>query len=463
MQKAIQRDIFRAYDIRGKVNEDFFPPDAYAIGLVIGSKLLAMKRHQILIGRDGRLSSPEIKQHLLIGLLDSGCDVIDLGLTPTPIAYFATLQLSVPDAVIVTASHNPGHYNGIKMVIGNAPLTEKEIRQIYDSIFENRYQPAEQRGTHSLYSDILDDYSTAVISDIKLAKPLNIAIDCGNGVTSILAESLFTSIGCVVTPLFCELDGHFPNHSPDPTDPDNLLALQQLVIEQNLDLGIAFDGDGDRVIAVNGQGKILWPDRIMMLLAQSILADFPASTVVCDVKCSDLLGHTVKASGGEVELCPTGHSHLKRVVKETNAMLGGEFSGHIILRDRWSDFDDGLYAAARLLEALSLHDEKCDVVFAQLPENSSTPEYRLPFPTPTTAKSALDHLIHTADFKDGNLSFIDGLRVDFNYGWGLMRTSNTSPDITVRFEASSVEQLESIKAQFRVLLRNAGINNELPF
>jgi len=427
MQKMIQSDIFRAYDIRGKVNEDFFPPDAYAIGLVIGNKLLIENRQEILIGRDGRLSSPEIRQHLLMGLLDSGCDVIDLGLTPTPVAYFALKQLSVPNAVIVTASHNPGHYNGIKMVINNAPLTEEEIRQIYDSIFEDRYW------------------------------------DCGNGVTSVLAQSLFQSIGCDVYPLFCELDGRFPNHSPDPTEPKNLVALQKLVVDEQLDIGIAFDGDGDRVIAVDGKGKILWPDRIMILLAQQVLKNSPRSTVVCDVKCSDLLSHTVKKAGGKIVLCATGHSHLKSKVRETNALLGGEFSGHIILRDRWFDFDDGLYAAARLLETLSRRAESCEVVFTQLPENHSTPEYRLSLSDPAAAKSLLGCLIRAANFNDAKPCFIDGMRVDYEDGWGLMRASNTSPDLTFRFEAVSAIRLEAIKVPFRRLLKNAGIKNELPF
>lgn len=463
MQKMIQPDIFRAYDIRGKVNEDFFPPDAYAIGLVIGNKLLAQNRHKILIGRDGRLSSPEIKQNLLKGLLDSGCDVTDLGLTPTPVAYFALEQLSVPDAVIVTASHNPGHYNGIKMVIDNAPLTEQEIRQIYDLIFENRYSKSERPGELTQYDDIIKDYSSAVVGDIKLAKTLRVGIDCGNGVTSILAESLFTSMGCEVSPLFCKLDGRFPNHSPDPTEPKNLEALQQLVIKEQLDLGIAFDGDGDRVIAVDGKGKILWPDRIMILLAQQMLKDAPGATVVCDVKCSDLLSGTVRKAGGKIVLCPTGHSHLKAKVREFDAILGGEFSGHIILRDRWSDFDDGLYAAARLLEALSLSDESCEEVFAKLPENYSTPEYRLGFPDPAAAKSLLGSLIRDANFKDAKPCYIDGMRVDFDDGWGLMRASNTSPDLTFRFEAISEHRLEAIKVPFRHLLKNAGINTKLPF
>lgn len=463
MQKMIQPDIFRAYDIRGKVYEDFFPPDAYAIGLVIGNKLLAQNRHEILIGRDGRLSSPEIKQHLLMGLLDSGCNVVDLGLTPTPIAYFALKQLNVPDAVIVTASHNPGHYNGIKMVINNAPLTEKEIRQIYDSIFEERYRKTEQTGKLRQYNDILSDYSAAVVDDIKLAKPLRIGLDCGNGVTSVLAESLFKSIGCEVHPLFCELDGRFPNHSPDPTEPENLVALQALVKKKQLDIGIAFDGDGDRVIAVDGKGKILWPDRIMILLAQHVLKSAPGSTVVCDVKCSDLLSHTVRQAGGEIALCATGHSHLKSKVRETNALLGGEFSGHIILRDRWSDFDDGLYAAARLLETLSLRFESCEEVFAQLPENHSTPEYRLCLSNPAAAKSLLGCLIRDANFINAKPCFIDGMRVDYEDGWGLMRASNTSPDLTFRFEANSASRLEAIKVPFRSLLKNAGINTELPF
>ena len=463
MKKMIQSDIFRAYDIRGKVNEDFFALDAYAIGLVIGHKLLANNRNKILLGRDGRLSSPEIKQHLQLGLLDAGCDVVDLGLTPTPVAYFALQQLSVPDAVIVTASHNPGHYNGIKMVIDNTPLTEKEIRQIYDSIFADHYSKSKVPGELTQYDNILNDYTEAVTSNIKLAKPLRIGIDCGNGVTSVLAESLFKSIGCDVFPLFCELDGRFPNHSPDPTQPENLIALQQLVINEQLDLGIAFDGDGDRVIAVDGKGKILWPDRIMILLAEQVLKDAPGATVVCDVKCSDLLSHTVRGGGGKIVLCPTGHSHLKQKVRESDALMGGEFSGHIILRDRWSDFDDGLYAAARLLEALSFRSESCAEVFEKLPENHSTPEYRLPFSNPAAAKSLLGCLIRDAKFMDAKPCFIDGMRVDYKDGWGLMRASNTSPDLTFRFEAISENRLEAIKVPFRLLLKNAGIKTELPF
>ena len=463
MQKMIQPDIFRAYDIRGKVNEDFFPPDAYAIGLVIGHKLLAQGRNKILIGRDGRLSSPVIKQHLMLGLLDSGCNVVDLGLTPTPVAYFALKQLSVPDAVIVTASHNPGHYNGIKMVINNSPLTEEEIRQIYDSIFSEQFRKSPKTGALEYYTEILSDYCAAVSGDISLAKPLRVGIDCGNGVTSLIAESLFTSIGCEVFPLFCELDGRFPNHSPDPTDPKNLKALQHLVISEELDIGIAFDGDGDRVIAVDGTGKILWPDRIMILLAQQLLKDAPGSTVVCDVKCSDLLKNVVEKAGGVMAMCPTGHSHLKAMVRETNAILGGEFSGHIIMRDRWSDFDDGPYVAARLLEVLSSRAEKCEKIFAELPENHSTPEHRLCLPNTSAAKSLLGKLIAKADFAESKVCLIDGMRVDFKDGWGLMRASNTSADLTFRFEANTAIRLESIKILFRQLLRNSGINTELPF
>ena len=463
MKKMIQSDIFRAYDIRGKVNEDFFPPDAYAIGLVIGYKLLAKGRNKILVGRDGRLSSPEIKQHLVMGLLDTGCNVVDLGLTPTPVAYFALEHLSISDAVIVTASHNPGHYNGIKMVIDNAPLTEQEIREIYDSIFAEEYRKTENTGALSQYNTILEDYSQAVAKDIKLSKTLRVGIDCGNGVTALLAESLFTAIGCEVFPLFCQLDGRFPNHSPDPTEPANLKSLQALIIREKLDLGIAFDGDGDRVIAVDGKGKILWPDRIMILLAQQVLKDAPGATVVCDVKCSDLVNHAVEAAGGVIALCPTGHSHLKSMVRQTNAVMGGEFSGHIILRDRWSNFDDGLYAAARLLEALSLKDESCEAVFSTLPENHSTPEYRISLCNPAEAKSLLGCLIRDADFVGAKPCYIDGMRVDYPDGWALMRASNTSPDLTFRFEANSENRLEAIKAPFRVLLKNAGIKTELPF
>lgn len=463
MKPLIQQEIFRAYDIRGKVNEEFFPPDAYAIGLVLGHKVKHGGRHKILLGRDGRLSSPEIKRHLLSGLIDAGCDVVDLGLTPTPVAYFAMQHLQVADAVIVTASHNPGHYNGIKMVINNAPLSKEEIHALYDSIFDNTCKRAPRPGQLTQYHSILEDYTATVVADISLKKPMKVAIDCGNGVTSLLAEDLFKRLGCEVSPLYCELDGHFPNHSPDPTEPENLQALQKLVVSEGLDLGIAFDGDGDRVIAVDGNGKILWPDRIMILLAQQLLNQQPGATVVCDVKCSYLLNQAVQNAGGQLSLCPTGHSHLKKQVREMNAPLGGEFSGHIILRDRWSDFDDGLYAAARLLETLSESQQSCAEIFAGLPENHSTPEYRLSLTNAAAAKTLLERLIKDAAFENARPCFIDGMRVDFNDGWGLMRASNTSSDLTFRFEAATAQRLEAIKRPFRHLLQQAGIKAELPF
>lgn len=463
MTRLIQPEIFRAYDIRGKVNEEFFPLDAYSIGLVIGHKVLASGRNQILLGRDGRLSSPEIKQHLQSGLLASGCNVVDLGLTPTPVAYFALGHLQIVDAVIVTASHNPGHYNGIKMVIDNAPLSKEEIRQIYDAIDEKQFTPAKTSGIVSKFDTILPDYTAAVADNVTLKKPLKIAIDCGNGVTSLLAEDLFRKLGCDVSPLFCELDGSFPNHSPDPTEPKNLIALQELVIREKLDLGIAFDGDGDRVIAVDGNGKILWPDRIMILLAQQILQHQPNATVVCDVKCSYLLSQAVKDLGGKISLCPTGHSHLKKQVRELNSPLGGEFSGHIILRDRWSNFDDGLYAAARLLEMLSENKRNCTEIFADLPENHSTPEYRLSLANAAAAQKLLGSLIRDADFSGAKPCYIDGMRVDYCDGWGLMRASNTSSDLTFRFEAATAQRLEAIKTPFRHLLKQAGIKADLPF
>ena len=463
MTKVMQPDIFRAYDIRGKVNEEFFPPDAHEIGLVIGSKLMSQGRNKILLGRDGRLSSPEIKQYLLSGLLASGCDVIDLGLTPTPVVYFALQKLDVPDAVIVTASHNPGHYNGIKMVVNNCPLTKDEIHQIYKAIAEAHYASSDKQGKSTRYEHILSDYPATVVKDIKLKKPLRIAIDCGNGVTSLLAESLSSQLGCEVVPLFCDLDGNFPNHSPDPTVPENLKSLQQVVIENELDIGIAFDGDGDRVIAVDCNGKILWPDRIMILLAEQTLKQHKNATVVCDIKCSYLLKNSVEAAGGRIKLCPTGHSHLKRTTRDTKAILGGEFSGHIILADRWSCHDDGLYAAARLLESLSFHAESCAEVFNNIPDSYSTPEYRIPQTCNATAVAQLKKLMDNANFINANLCLIDGMRVDYNDGWGLMRTSNTSPDLTFRFEAESEQRLESIKGTFRRLLSDSGIKADLPF
>lgn len=458
----ISNEIFRAYDIRGEVGTDFTPQETYQIGLAIGTALQKRNSPILLLGRDARLTSPEISAFVKQGLLETGCQIIDLGIIPTPALYFGLSHLSVENGLMITASHNPTSHNGIKMVMENAPLTAEEIQTLFHCIEQQKFSYKEQR--HSITrTNILNDYQQAISDDITLQRPLRIAIDACNGAGSLVAESLFGQIGCEVHPLFCELDGNFPNHPPDPTKPPHLKALQALVIAQQLDLGLAFDGDADRVIAVDGKGKVLWPDRIMILLANSILKKHPNSKVAYDVKCSYLLPKAIAAAGGEAIICVSGHSILKTYMKEIDAIMGGEFSGHIILRDRWSNFDDAIYNAARLLEVLSELEITPTSAFRKIPESISTPEYLLFFEKAAFAKQAMLKIIESATFSSTKQTLIDGLRVDFDDCWGLVRASNTTPTLTFRFEAETESRLAAIKNEFRQLLTRAGINKKLPF
>jgi phosphomannomutase/phosphoglucomutase len=330
----ISKDIFKAYDIRGEIGKDFIPQDAYCIGLGIGTQLQqaacvngVKQTPQLLLGRDGRITSPEIAFELCRGLLETGCQVTDLGIIPTPALYFALGHLQIVNGLMITASHNPANHNGIKMVFANKPLSKENIQQLYYLIQSERFDCPTTPPFPVIYHTILPAYQQAILNDVSLQRPLQIAIDSCNGVAALMAEELFTQLGCQVFPLFCQLDGTFPNHPPDPTKPAHLKALQQLVREQQLDIGIAFDGDADRMIAVDGTGKILWPDRIMMLLASSILKQHPNKKVAFDVKCSYLLPQAIIKAGGIPSMCVSGHSILKAHMKEVDAIMGGNLVG----------------------------------------------------------------------------------------------------------------------------------------
>jgi len=467
----ISKDIFKAYDIRGEVGKDFAPLDAYSIGLGIGSQLLANSHMEngiaqipkVLLGRDARISSPEIAVQLRKGLVETGCQITDLGIIPTPALYFALSHLQISNGLMITASHNPANHNGIKMVFDNKPLSGEKIKQLYQVVNWRKFNFQPESRQALIKREILPDYQQARIDDISLQRPLRIGIDCCNGVSSLIAESLFSQIGCTVYPLYCELDGTFPNHSPDPTKPENLSALQQLVSEQQLDIGIAFDGDADRMIAVDANGKVLWPDRIMILLANSILKQHPKAKVAFDVKCSYLLPQAITKAGGIPSMCVSGHSILKSHMKDINAIMGGEFSGHIILQDRWSCFDDALYNAARLLELLSEFPQSPTQVFAEIPDSYSTPEYLLYFANATKARQTLAIIIQLAEFPLAKKTLIDGMRIDYDDCWGLIRSSNTTPTLTFRFEAETQQRLGEIKQHFRDLLGQIGITENLPF
>ncbi len=469
----LSQAIFRTYDIRGQIGKEWCLDDnyhdAFLIGQAIGDQLLRRNSANIIIGRDGRKSSPYIAEQLINGLLSVGCQVTDIGIVATPVLYFALKKLAIENAVMVTGSHNPADHNGIKIVYQNAPLSGIVIQSLYYDIRINRFSKSDT-GKLIQYNTILDDYQQAILENIQhigLDQPLRIGIDCGNGATSLFAETLFTKLGFDVSPLFCKLDGNFPNHSPDPTTPENLTALVQLVKQKKLDLGIAFDGDGDRMIAVDANGKILWPDRIMILLAQDILQKQAAARVIFDVKCSYLLPKFVQDAGGQPAMCASGHSILKMHMTRLDAAIGGEFSGHIVLRDRWSDFDDGPYVAARLLEVLAKQKLKNKLspseVFEQIPDSFSTPEYKLDCANADEANTILDDFIQHAQFPGASLSLVDGIRADYDDGWGLVRSSNTSACLTFRFEAETQERLDQLIQQFKAVFDKLETGRQLPF
>ena len=468
------KNIFREYDIRGKIGKEWCInnnfEEVYFIGRAIGEQL---KKHhssllepaKVIIGRDGRLSSSSISNQLIKGLLSTGCSVIDIGLTATPVVYFSLSHLGIENCLMVTGSHSPPDHNGIKIVYDLKPLSGSEIKNILSDIEQlaSHHPQKEKKGIYKKHDNIIHAYQKAIVNNIQLQRTLNIGIDSGNGATSLFSESLFSVLGCNVTPLFCKLDGTFPNHSPDPTSPKNLKYLIKSVVENNLDIGIAFDGDGDRVIAVDNKGQILWPDRIMMLLSQTILKENPKATVVYDVKCSFLLPKVIEAAGGKASMCISGHSILKMEMARQNAIMGGEFSGHIILHDRWSNFDDGPYVAARLLEELSKTKLSCHEVFSQFPKSFSTPECKISFDSPQQADEALEQFIRLADFPKEKISLIDGLRIDYDDGWGLIRSSNTSASLTFRFDATTQHRQDEILQQFRKIFIKTDFQHKLPY
>lgn len=470
-QQIINKDIFKAYDIRGEIGKDWCLADdaidnnyndAFLIGQALGSHLVNENSKQIIVGRDGRNSSEPLTRELIDGLLSAGCDVTDIGLVATPIVYFCLDQLDIPNCVMVTGSHNPPSHNGIKMVTNRSATSEQLIESFYFDIIDKDFS-TETPGSYTHQQDMVLDYINAITDNISLKKKLCVGIDSGNGATGLFSEALFTKLGCEVHPLFCEVDGNFPNHSPDPTTPKNLESLIKLVKEKKLDVGIAFDGDGDRMIAVDNKGNILWPDRILILLAQNVLISNPYSRIVFDIKCSMLLPAEIRKSGGQAAFCRNGHSIMKREVQRLDAIIGGEFSGHIVLRDRWNDFDDAPYVAARFLEILSTSEKSCYEIFQDIPDSYSTHEYKIKADNIREAGEIVADFIQNASFEGANLNLLDGLRVEYDDAWGLIRSSNTSASVGLRFEATSAHRLEEIKAQFRNIFKQIHFEQKLPF
>ncbi len=464
-KNIINKDIFKAYDIRGKVGSDWCLNknynDAFLIGQALGNQLVNENSNKIIVGRDGRNSSESISQNLILGLLSVGCDVTDIGLVATPVAYFCLDHLNIPNCAMITGSHNPPSHNGIKMVTHRVATSQEMIESLYFDIIEKEFKG--NLGTFSNYGHAIHEYQNAIVNNIQLKKKLRLGIDASNGATALFAENLFKALGCEVHPLFCELDGNFPNHSPDPTTPENLESLIDLVRKNKLDIGIAFDGDGDRMIAVDNNGTLLWPDRILILLAQDVLAKNPNSRIVFDIKCSMLLPSEIRKAGGQAAFCPNGHSIMKREVLKLDAIIGGEFSGHIVLRDRWNDFDDAPYVAARFLEILSNKSQSSADIFKVIPDSFSTKEYKIKAKDIREAAKLVADFTKHANFSGACLNLLDGLRVDYEDAWGLIRSSNTSAAVGLRFEATTAKRLEEIKELFRDVFKAINYDQELPF
>lgn len=459
---VIDPRIFRAYDIRGVIGHSLDAGVAELIGQAIGTVMAEQGLDTIVVGRDGRLSGPDLAQGLIAGLRKAGRHVIDIGMVPTPVVYFGTYHLRTGCGVAITGSHNPPEYNGFKIVVGGETLAGDAIRDLHARIAEDRLLQADQEGSLDV-RDISDDYVQRIASDIQIGQPLKVVVDAGNGVAGEIGPRVLAAIGADVTPLFCEIDGQFPNHHPDPSDPHNLDALVQMVQRLDADLGIAFDGDGDRLGVVTKAGKNIFPDRLLMLFAADVLERNPGAVIVYDVKCTGRLATQILRHGGSPLMWKTGHSLIKAKMRETDAALAGEMSGHFFFAERWYGFDDGIYAAARLLEILDLRGELPEAVFESLPDGVSTPEIKVELPEGQDPHEFVERLRLLAGFEGGRLTTIDGVRVDWPDGWGLVRASNTTPVLVMRFDAESVNAMARIQQAFRDRLLQLEPGLQLPF
>ena len=458
-QVQIPRSVFRAYDIRGVIGQDLDEHSFYTIGLAIACYLQTLNRTQIYLARDGRLTSPSLSLALKTGLLDSGIDVVDLGAVATPVMYYATHTQGLDCGLMVTGSHNPADYNGIKMVLAGKTLTQEDIDTLYELVEESKRIQGKGKETQL---DVMGHYTHRIVSDIQIKRPLKIVVDCGNGIAGPIIPAVLSTLGCEVIPLYCDVDGRFPNHHPDPTIEANLADLKEAVALHHADIGLAFDGDADRLGLITNAGEMIWPDRLMMLFSREVLSRVPGATIVYDVKCSTHLEQVIKDAGGTAKMCPTGHSIVKAVMKEEQAALAGEMSGHLFFKDRWYGFDDALYSACRLLEIISSTDLTVSEQFKLIPNSINTPELKI-----TIAEHEkfifMKLFSEQADFPDARILTIDGLRVEFANGWGLLRASNTTPCLVARFEATDADNLLHIQLLFKrqIQLLNAGL--VLPF
>ena len=463
--KLVKKDemasIFRAYDIRGIVGKTLTREWVYDIGRALGTDAKDHGCKTIVMGRDGRLSSPDLAEVLAQGIIATGRNVLDIGRVPTPVLYFVAQRTEGHSGVMITGSHNPADYNGLKIVVDGETLSGERIQQIRRRIASLSYAGGET-GVIETNGSYVNDYISTIAGDIHIARPMLVVLDCGNGVAGELGPKLLKTMGCEVVELFCNIDGNFPNHHPDPSKPENLVELIAAVKQYQADLGIAVDGDGDRLGVVDSNGKIIWPDRQMMLFAKAVLAMNPGSEIIYDVKCTRHLAAQITKYGGRPVMWKTGHSLMKAKLKASGAALAGEMSGHIFFKDRWFGFDDALYSAARLIEILSSDTRSSAEIFAGFPDSINTPELAVDMAEGENF-SFMDSLLAEADFTDGKITDIDGMRVDFPNGWGLVRASNTTPTLVIRFEADSQAALLGIQERFRQLMTKIKPDIILPF
>jgi len=457
-----QDTIFKAYDIRGIVGKTLTKEVVFNLGKAIASEAKEQGVTSIVVGRDGRHSSAALAESLTKGIITTGINILDIGLVPSPVVYFVAHHTEGKSAVVVTGSHNPADYNGLKIVIKGDSLADDKIQALRQRIEDNRYETGEM-GSIEQNTRYINEYIGTVADDIHIVRPMKVVVDSGNGSTGEIAPTLLKTIGCEVIELFCEIDGDFPNHHPNPTHPDNMNDLVTAVKHYEADLGVAFDGDGDRLGVVDNKGKIIWPDRFLMLFAKDVLATKPGADIIYDVKCTQHLKTFISQQGGHPLMWKTGHSLIKAKIKQTAAQLAGEMSGHIFFNDRWFGFDDALYASVRLIEILSADTRPSHEVFADLPEGINTPEISLPVAEGEN-KPLLKQLIALSSHLDNaQIVTLDGLRAEFPDGWGMVRASNTMPELVFRFEGETQEALIRIQQLFKELLIKVNPDLKIPF
>ena len=444
----LNQNIFRANDIRGIAYEDLTEEVVKSLGKALGSEAIDRNVQEFIVGRDARLSSPQIFDWLSSGIISTGCNVIDIGIVTSPMFYHSTYELNSSSGVVITGSHNPGNYNGFKIVFNNHSTTSEEILHLKQRILEENFRKG--KGI-SKKEDIKETYISRILGSIKLNKNLSISIDCGNGAAGVVAKEVYERLGCNVIELYGEPDGSFPNHHPDPSKLENMEDLIKNVKENDSAVGLAFDGDADRLGVISPKGEMIFPDRQMIMFSRQVIQSSPNANIVFDVKCSKLLSDEIEKLKGKPLICKTGHTFIKQKIRETNALLGGEMSGHIFFNDRWPGFDDGIYAGARMLEIIA--NSEGDDPFVTVPNMLSTPEINIPAADEEKFQ-IVKKFIENSNFNDAKIVSIDGIRVEFEKGWGLLRPSNTSPYLVLRFEAETNDDLNKIKEIFYLGLKS---------